>query len=197
MNDGAINLKVLFADIAVIKPGFPFRGKVPKVTGGDVLAVQMKDVDADGFVDWAGLVRTELKGRKKPDWLQPGDILVLARGNHNRAVYLEEVPVRAVCTPHFFMAQVKAEAAIMPEFLAWQINQIPAQRHFEQSAAGTIQRNIRRIDLESLPVTLPTMGVQRTVVKMARGALRERRILQDVIINRERQMLAVANKVLG
>ncbi|MBF0183881.1 MAG: hypothetical protein HQM06_05760 [Magnetococcales bacterium] len=184
--------------MAIIKPGFPFRGVVPVVADGAALVVQMKDVSADAGVNWQGLVRSELEGRKQPDWLQNGDILVLIRGNHNFAICLEDVPVRAVCSPHFFMLQVKAQAnMILPEFLAWQINQRPAQNYFEQFAEGTLQRSIRRQVLERLPVVVPPLATQQTVVEMVRTAVREKERLRALIANRERQMLAVAGQVLN
>ncbi|MEO5350165.1 MAG: restriction endonuclease subunit S [Magnetococcus sp. YQC-3] len=167
------------------------------MVNGEALAVQMKDVTADDGVDWQGLVRTELKGRKQPDWLQAGDILVLIRGNRNIAICLGEVPVRAVCSPHFFMVQIKPKADILPEFLAWQINQPLAQNYFEQFAEGTLQRSIRRQVLEQLPVVVPPLAIQETVVHMVRAALREKQTLQALITNRERQMLAVAGQVLN
>lgn len=190
-------MKTTLTDIATIKPSFPFRGTVPAVADGEALVVQMKDVTADGVVGWDGLVRTELKGRKQPDWLKTGDILVLIRGNHNFAVCLGDVSAKAVCSPHFFMVQVKPRVTLLPEFLAWQINQPMAQRYFEQSAEGSLQRSIRRQVLERLPVTIPPMASQETVVHFTRAALREKRLLQALINNRERQMLAMAGRVLG
>ena len=196
MSNGAKNKQVNLVEIADIKPGFPFRGKVPEVKDGVVSAVQMKDVNSDGSVDWSGLVRTELKGRKKPDFLKFGDILVLARGNNNLAVCLGDVPIQAVCSPHFFMIQVKADVPITPEFLAWQINQLPAQRHLAQSATGVLQLNLRRVDLETLPITVSPMDLQMNVVNMAQGVHREKKVLQDLISNREQQMLAIASRIL-
>ena len=190
-------MKIKLEEAAVIKPGYPFRGKMVEIPNGDALVVQMKDVKPDLPVNWTSLIQSELKGWKKPDWLQTGDILVLARGNHNFAICMDKVPVKAVCSPHFFMIQIKSKTKLIPEFLAWQINQAPAQRHLELTATGTLQRNLRRLDLETLPVTVPPLDIQRNIVKMAQVALREKQVLQDLIINRDRQMMAIASKILG
>jgi hypothetical protein len=81
--------------------------------------VHIRDADADKGIDWPALVRTELQGRKDPDWLRTGDILFAARGNRNFAVCVGEPPLKAVCSPHFFLVRVNRDSAATPEFLAW------------------------------------------------------------------------------
>ena len=61
-------------DIADIRLGHPFRGSIEGDECGDVHVVQMRDTNDSGEVDGSNLVRTFLTGRKKPDWLQKGDI---------------------------------------------------------------------------------------------------------------------------
>lgn len=89
-------------ELVDIRPGYPFRGKVAEVPDGQARVVQMKDVDESGYIYWDGLVSTDLKGRKEPDWLQVDDVLFLLRGNSNYALVLRESPFLMVASPHFF-----------------------------------------------------------------------------------------------
>ena len=185
------------ADVAQITSGHPFRGRVPEVHDGEARVAQMKDVDNDGRLDWAGMVRTSLAGmRRKPDWLREGDILFLARGSRNLAVYVEEPPDDALASPHFFLIRVKKAVNVMPAFLAWQINQRPAQRYFGLAAEGTLQRHVRRTELERLPLVVPPLEVQQLAVDLDRCARAEVMAYEKLIENRKRILEAAALGIL-
>lgn len=184
-------------ELVKVIPGYPFRGKIDRDPDGDARAVQMKDVSDIGRVEWDELVQTDLKGRRKPDWLQPGDILFLVRGNKNFAVHLDEVPFPAVISPHFFLLKVKRNAKLLSAFLAWQINQAPAQRYLNASAEGSVQRSIRKGVLEDLPLVVPDLDTQQLVVNYVQSAQSEADAYMELIANRERELRAVASMILN
>lgn len=177
---------------AQIRPGYPFRGSIEASTEGDVLAVQMKDVDAEGGVRWTDAIRTTLAGRKEPDWLKEGDVLFVFKGARFYAVCVDTPPAPAVCSPHFFHLQVPPHGPLLPAFLAWQINQQPFQRQLQQAAEGSSQLSIRRPVLESLTLSAPPIADQHRIVALAELARQERRALHALIHNRERQLHALA-----
>lgn len=178
--------------VVVVKAGHPFRGSIEEVAGGDALAVQMKDVDVDLGVNWAGAIRTSIAGRKQPDWLKAGDVLFVSKGARFYAVCIDEPPGPSVCSPHFFHLQVAPNAPLLPAFLAWQINQPPFQRQLQQAAEGSSQLSIRRPVLESLTLSLPSLAAQHRIVALVELARAERRVLSQLINNRERQLQALA-----
>ena len=184
-------------DLAYIQniPGYPFRGKVPEVLDGGVRVVQMKDADQAAGVNWAGTTRTELKGKRTPDWLQKGDVLFLLRGSSNFAVCLGDVPFKAVCSPHFMLIRVTS-SVLLPEFLAWQINQAPAQRHLHQEAEGTLQLSIRKAGLEGVPIEVPPLAVQQQIVSLTKAAREEAAICHKLMENREAMIRVLANQIL-
>src|SRR5690349_3395380 len=118
--------------VARITAGYPFRGAVRPVPGADAAVVQIKNVDAQTGIDWSAVVKTKLEGRRQPDWLKPGDILFSARGHRNVAVCVDRSSPKAVCSPHFFLIRVRNEKDVLPEFVAWQMNQPHSQRYFAQ-----------------------------------------------------------------
>ena len=81
-----------------VRSGYPFRGSIDESSAGDVLAVQMRDVDADVGVSWNGVIRTSLAGRKQPEWLKAGDVLFVSKGVSFYAVCIDEPPSPAVCS---------------------------------------------------------------------------------------------------
>ena len=183
---------VSIAEIASLQAGYPFRGAIEEAHDGDVLVVQMKDVDPEAGVDWSGAIRTSLAGRKHPDWLRAGDLLFIAKGARFYAVCIDEPPASAVCAPTFFHMRVNASASVDPAFLAWQINQPPFQRQLQQAAEGSGQLSIRRPVLEALSLHIPTMRQQRGIAALADLARRERQALHRLIRNRELQLQALA-----
>jgi len=178
--------------VAAVRSGYPFRGSIDESGGGEVLAVQMKDVDVETGVTWPGVIRTSLAGRKEPDWLRAGDVLFVSKGARFYAVCIDEPPGRAVCSPHFFHLQTPPDGPLLPAFLAWQINQPPFQRQLQQAAEGSSQLSIRRPVLESLMLSVTPLADQHRIVTLAELALQERQALHQLIQNRERQLHAIA-----
>jgi len=191
-------MKKTLTELAVIKAGHPFRGKIEEIKDGNVYAIQIRDLDDFGHIkDWMKVVRTEIAGRKLPDWLEPGDVLFAARGQRNFAVCVNDAPSRTVCGPHFFQIHVRDKHQLLPEFLTWVLNQKPAQRYFEQSAEGSAQLSIRKAVLENIQITIPCLATQQSVVALDQATIREKRILKALIENRDKEMQFIAQEILG
>lgn len=189
--------------IATINAGYPFRGKISEVPGSGVVAVQMKDVSLTEGICWSDCIQTELTGKREPDYLTTGDILVAARGSHNYAVQVDQALAttgkQAVAAPHFFLVRIKSDSLkkkeILPEFMLWFLNQAPAQRYFEQNAEGTLTKSIRRSVLEEAPVVVPTLAKQRAIISMADTLREEQKLIQKLVSNGERMMNAIAKNL--
>lgn len=182
--------------LADVRAGHPFRGSVPLVDGGNTQVIQMRDVSPDGTVAWANLARTHIAAKRSPDWLRDGDVLFVARGARNYAVCLSQAPSGAVCSQYFYVLRCKGEG-VLPEYLAWHINRAPSQRYLRNNAEGSDQLSIRRPVLEDLPVAVPDLARQRLLVDLAAAAVQERRRLEDLIHNRERELDLLAQQLLS
>ncbi|WP_412972945.1 restriction endonuclease subunit S [Glaciecola sp. MF2-115] len=187
---------ILLKDIAEIKAGHPFRGRIQPENDGAVRAVQLKDVDKDGLIVWDSLVKTEITGRKVPNWLQKGDILFAARGFRNVAAYIDTEFKNIVCAQHFFHIRLHTNT-ILPEFLAWHLNQHTSQKHFAKYSQGSAVASIPRGFLASTPLSVPDINQQQTAVSFYNACIREKQILQTLIKNRELQMEGVAKQLLS
>jgi hypothetical protein len=179
--------------LAHVRSGYPFRGPIEETASGGVLVAQMKDVRAsDGVISWESAVRTVLRGRKEPDWLMPGDLLFVARGDRFFATCITAPPEPAVCGPHLLHLRVRRGSGLQPAFLAWQLNQPPLQRRLYAAAEGSSQLSIRVSEMAALPVTVPPLAQQTLIVDLAADAARERVALTQLILNREQQLAAIA-----
>lgn len=181
--------------IATINAGYPFRGKISETADSQVVAVQMKDVSITEGIHWPGCISTTLNGKREPDWLQPGDILVAARGSRNYAVQVDDNGLRAVAAPHFFVVRLKRND-VLPDYLAWLLNQSPCQRYFDKNAEGTLTKSIRRSVLEETLVAVPPLAKQHSIVGLTSTLRQEQRILEQMLRNGEHLLNTIANDLL-
>ncbi|MBC8210088.1 MAG: restriction endonuclease subunit S [Gammaproteobacteria bacterium] len=186
-------MKVKLHEIADIEAGHPFRGAIPEHDHGDCQVIQVRDIDTDGQVNWDGVIYTQITGRKRPDWLREGSIIFAARGARNMATCISNLDRQVVCAQHFFRITLKTADGILPEFIAWQLNQTSLQRYFRQSAEGSAQVSIRRAVLEQALVALPPLEQQIILMRFADKALKEKQLLTKLIDNRQQQIDAIAN----
>ncbi|MXZ48728.1 MAG: restriction endonuclease subunit S [Candidatus Dadabacteria bacterium] len=184
-------------NLSTIISGYPFRGKIKEDPNSEVAVVQIKDINTETGLNWENLVRTRLTSRRKPEWLKRGDILFTAHGNRNVAACLNEVNLKAVCSPHLFLIRLRDEIPVLPAFIAWQINQVSAQQYLSTLATGSYITSIRRQVLENLPISVPNISTQEAIVVFHEAAVREKQLLLDMIGNRNRQMRALAVMALA
>lgn len=185
----------LLGEVTCIRQGHPFRGAIGAVPEGPVQVIQLKNLGADGLRERQHLLRTALRTRKPPDWVQDQDVLLAARGNHLLAMLLHNPPPATVCSPHVFVLRV-CTAELLPAFLAWQLNQRPAQAYLRQQAAGSRQQSLRKTAIVQLPVQLPPLAQQRRMVGIASAAQAEQRCLEELIHLRQQEIAVMAEQVL-
>ncbi|WP_273191536.1 restriction endonuclease subunit S [Oleidesulfovibrio alaskensis] len=77
------------------------------------------------------------------------------------------------------------------------MNQLPAQRYFEASAEGSVQRSIRKAVLADLPLVVPPKSTQQAIVRLAAAARQEAATYRKLIANREQELRAVASTILN
>ena len=186
----------LLADVASISAGYPFRGKIDALSKGDVAVIQMRNADPENGIDWEGLARIELPRESEKAFLMPGDVILSTRGGRNFPYCIKERDERVVCSPHFFVIRVRTDA-ILPQFLAWQMMQKPAQDHFAAGATGSYILNLKREVVENLPVAIPPLPQQQHIADLDLAVRGERGILTQLIDNRAAEMTAIAQQLLA
>jgi hypothetical protein len=95
------------------------------------------------------------------------------------------------------LIRIGAEKNLLPEFLAWQINQAPARRYFASSSEGSFRVSIRRPVLEALPITIPPIEQQQKVVQFIRCWKQQQKAFRALEDNNEKLMAGIANNVLN
>lgn len=157
--------------------------------------IQMRNTDPEFGIDWDGLSRIELPRASAKAFLRFGDIILSTRGGRNFPYYIDGGAEHVVCSPHFFVIRVKKDV-ILPQFLAWQMSQKPAQDYFSAGATGSYILNLKREVVENLPIAIPPLAEQGRIAELDAAARAERAILTRLIENRAAEMTAIAQQLL-
>lgn len=163
-------------DVCIIHTGYTARGRLEPTSVGGVLAIQLRDISADGGLNPERLTRVHLENLADRYFVRAGDVVFRSRGERNTASALDErlkEPALAVLP---LMVLRPNPGVVMPEFLAWAMNQPPAQRHFDVAARGTNIRMIPRSSLDDLKLDIPDLETQRRIVAVDALAKREREL---------------------
>ncbi len=187
---------VVLGGVASISAGYPFRSKIDALPEGGVAVIQMRNTDPGTGIDWDSLSRIELPRQSAKAFLRPHDIILSTRGARNFPYCIEERDEQVVCSPHFFVIRVRT-GAMLPQFLAWQMMQKPAQEYFAAGATGSYILNLKREVVETLPITIPPLAQQQHIVDLDTAMRRERAILTQLIDNRAAEMTAIARRLLA
>lgn len=140
------------------------------------LAIQLRDISPEGSIDPDQLMRVQLGDVADRYFVRAGDVLFRSRGERNTASVLDgRFQESAVAVLPLIILRPFPNI-VMPEYLAWAINQAPAQRHFDSAARGTNIRMIPRASLDNLEIDVPSLEMQRTIMAIDALAEREREL---------------------
>jgi hypothetical protein len=163
-------------DIADIRSGFQFRGKIEPDPDGEVSVIQIKDFDDDRQLQPQEVDRIVFERDPEPYRVEPGDVLFLSRGHRLFATTIDEPPQDAIATGYFFIMRMNNER-VRPDYLAWYINSRSAQKIINTLKRGAHIPLISRGDIETLPIEMPPLEIQEKIVALDALARRERRLL--------------------
>jgi len=183
-------MKIKLKEIASIQMGYSFRTRLESIGTGSIAVIQMKDLTVQNRVDCGGLLRIDMENLREQHLVKQGDLIFRSRGQVSTVAILLDDPGKAVVAAPLIRIRV-TDDAVLPEYLNWFINQIPAQAFLASCAAGTAQKMISKQVLEKLEVFLPSLARQRTVIELAVLAEKEQHLMTK-IADKRRQYIARA-----
>ncbi|MGB4773314.1 MAG: restriction endonuclease subunit S [Chitinophagaceae bacterium] len=142
---------------------------------GDLVYLQVKHFDENG------LLKTEIYPDLMEDkvtekhLLSDGDILFAAKGTKNFATVYENHNPPAVASTSFFVIRVK-EKGLLPQFLAWYLNQPSTLKKLKEQATGTAILSISKAMLEDLEIPEPEKRIQYVILQISALMRRENEI---------------------
>lgn len=181
------------ADLSEIHSGYTARGRLDPVLEGGVPALQLRDVGASGAEPDSDLKRYDLGALSERYFVSGGEVVFRSRGESNVAAAIRDPlpePV-AVIVPLVIIRPDRDR--ILPDYLAWAINQPDAQRRLGLEAQGTGLRMIPMPALENLEIAVPDLSTQKRVVELSVLARREGQLLRQLAARKD----DLVNAILG
>lgn len=181
-------MDVRLADVAELRTGYSFRGKVVDDPAGGLAVVQMKDVGDIGHFKPEDCIRITEEPAHRRHLLQPGDLLLQARGSMFPAVVVE-VPFHGIAA--FGLHVLHPSDKVLPEYLVWALNHPMLQAVMSGMAKGSSVPFLSKSSLADLQVPIPSLEAQRRIVGVAKLE-REAAALADEVQTLRNQYVAAA-----
>ena len=173
-------MKKKITEIADVQIGYQFRKKIEPADDGTNRVIQIRDFDENHTLNRECLSRVRIDKSTEQYLIHQGDVLFLSRGHRNWAAPIIDELQNTVAAGHFFVIKVRNEI-ILPEYLAWYINQSPAQEYIHNIARrGTHMPLVTLSAFKGLPVDVPDMAIQYKIVGLSRLIEKEKKLLAEL-----------------
>ncbi|MBF0432559.1 MAG: restriction endonuclease subunit S [Fibrobacteria bacterium] len=179
---------IKLSELVSIRAGHPIRGRIEPISEGGTPIITIKDLPNEISTDLSALNLkcVNITSKKKPNYIQSGDILFSGRGQKCFAVTINNIKSKIIASPHLLILS-NLKKNVMPEYLSWYItHSIAAKNYFTQQIRGTIILHVPRTALINLPVYVPELARQKAIIQLHKGWKKEESILNEIIERREK-----------
>jgi hypothetical protein len=187
-------VKAKVNEIAEIQIGYQSRGRIYLDPEGTHRIIQMKDFDECRRLGIENL--TLFRPEREPEryLVGQGNVLFLSRGQKNFACAVTRPLNDTVAASYFFILRLSRDD-ILPEYLAWYINQVPAQEYLYSIAKrGSHMPIVPKAAFEALQVSVPPLTTQKKIVEIEKLLGQEQAIEDELFFKRELLIRALCLK---
>lgn len=159
-------MKMRLADVADVRTGYPFRGKVWDDPAGNLAVVQIKDISDVGHLKPDGCLRIAEESAHTKHLLRQGDVLLQSRGI-NFPSGVVDMPIHGIAALglHVIRPDVRQ---VLPEYVAWVMNQPSSREALKNMARGSSVPFVSKQDLAEFQLPVPSLKMQHQIVEVAR-----------------------------
>ena len=176
-------MKTLIKDITNIQTGL-----YAKPAGiGELVYLQSKHFDEYGQLHSVLHPDLVAEGISEKHLLREGDVLFAAKGTKNFAAVFENHNEPSVASTSFFVIR-PTDKKVLPQYLAWFLNNHTTQTLLKSQAIGTSIPSISKQVLENLEITVPGMETQKAILQIIKLRNKEKLLKQKIETLREKQI---------
>jgi len=172
-------MKTSLSEIAKIQLGYQSRTSIQETPGGSHALVQARDLNQETGIAWDRLMRINPETSTAKNEIRQGDILFLARGQSNFACMVDQ-NIRATLVANSIYILRTMTRIILPEYLAWWLNQPPAQTRFEMLRSSRSMPYVSASLLGETEVQVPPIQEQEIIVQVDRLQQQEINLVQQL-----------------
>lgn len=170
-------MHVKLSDIADIRTGYSFRGKVEHDPAGKLAVIQMRDIRDVGYVDTTRCMYVKEGPAHRRHLLESGDVVMQARGSRFPAGVVE-APFHGIAA--FGLHVLHPVDKVLPSYLAWVLNQPTIRSTLDTMTQGTRIPFLSKSNLADLQFPLPALETQQHIVEVARLQQQAARLTTDL-----------------
>ena len=169
--------------VASVQMGYPFRSRLEHDPKGDVVVIQMKDIDDADLLHPESAVKVSLPMAKGHHLLREGDLAFRSRGRTNSAALVAAPIQHAVLAAPMLLIRPQG---VLPAYLRWFINLPRTQAMLSAQSEGTSVRMVSKDAIAALDIPLPSAASQRRIVEIASLAQVERALMAQIAEQKRR-----------
>lgn len=149
---------------------------------GDTLYLQGKHFDAFGKFREEAVASPELQAEERlsKHLLQDGDILLVAKGESNRACLFQDNIGQAVASSTFFVIRL-TEERLLPVFLQWYFNTEYVQELLSGLSKGTQIASLSKKALSEIEIPIPPLKIQKQILEIQDLWNKEKSITKELL----------------
>lgn len=152
---------------------------------GELVYLQSKHFDEYGQLHTVLHSDLMAKGISEKHLLKDGDVLFAAKGTKNFAAVFENHNEPSVASTSFFVIR-PTDKKVLPQYLAWVLNNQTTQTLLKGQAIGTSIPSISKQVLENLEITLPNIEIQKVILQITKLRNKEKSLKQKIETLREK-----------
>lgn len=185
-------------DIVDVRLGYQPSGKVESDPNGPFRIIQIKDFDENRQLIEAGITRFNPGEKNLSDFtINERDVLFLARGHKNWAALAAPNLDKTVAVSYFLILRPKV-SQLDPAYLAWYLNQPPAQKYLSRLARrGTHIPIVPKSALVDLMIEVPPLPMQYAIANSDREMRKEQELMTQIANKKQELIRAVSLKAIG
>lgn len=164
-------------DLANIYSGYAFRSSVTEDPKGDTFLIQAKDINkSPGYINEDGLTKIS-KPSNELNYLQKGDILLIARGlkagNFKASVFNSDNN-NTIASSSVLIIRLNDFNKLIPDFLCQYLNSSIGQASLVSAVTGSYIGSITKSNLiKNLNVPLQDIEIQKQIVQLHKNLLEQ------------------------
>jgi len=173
-------------NIAEIKVGYQARKRIELVVNGTHRLIQGKNFDRTHSILPNELASFSPIGNVEKYFVKTNDVIFQARGSEHFACCLTGIIGDNILAANsLYIIRVNGKE-IIPEYLAWQINQPKAQAYFNANSGTTIISFVSKNVLGKLKIKIPEINVQKKICKIIDLWNEEKKLTNEIIEKKEK-----------
>jgi len=182
--------------LAEIQIGYQAKGSIQDDPNGTHLIVQSRDCPEDGQIRWDELCRIVPQREAERYVLRDGDVLFLAKGGRRTAAAVRSPQPHTMAVSTFYIIRVGHEDVLLPEYLAWYLNNGAREYLAMEAKLGTTIPFVSLRALADLELDLPPTGTQQHIAALDALLRKERRLTSELLERRTRLVTMLSKRAM-